>query len=68
MPASLEILQAAHRKAAQIVMVDPRAMPVFARLDRELMAERLRISAINGNDPVAMARALLAAQAAEVRA
>lgn len=63
-PAYLAQLERAHLKAARIVAIDPRALPVFERIDRELEATRLAVSASRADDPIAAARAMLKAQRA----
>lgn len=66
--AYLAEIERAHLKAARIVAVDPRALPIFETLDRELEAARLTVAARSTDDPVAAARALLQAQRARVAA
>lgn len=49
-------------KAARVVMVDQRALPIFERLDREVEAAKQMQAASLTQDPVARARALLEAE------
>lgn len=57
-PVSLARLEAAHRKAAALVVMDEVYAPVFARLEAELVLARA------DSDPVAKARAILERQRA----
>lgn len=61
-PHLLARIERAHAKAAEIVVIDPRALPIFERLDRELAAAKVALDAQRAADPVERARALLAAE------
>lgn len=50
--------------AARVVEREPTALPIFARLDRELSSARLVATAARTKDPIAHARALLKAHEA----
>lgn len=54
-------LRAAHLKVAQLVQEDRAYLPIFRRLDAELLAEEARLA----GDAVAYARAVLATQSAQ---
>ena len=57
-PVTLADLQAMHRKAAALTIVDPTYAPIFERVERELAAHASR------QDIVARARAIAASQKA----
>lgn len=56
---SIPDLEHAVAKAARIVAVDPRALPIFARLDEELDLALRAQSARKIGDPLARARELV---------
>ncbi|TNE64439.1 hypothetical protein [Celeribacter ethanolicus] len=59
---SLSVLERAREKAARIALVDPRALPVFERLEKEVVAMSAKLAAKTETDPVMRARALLMAE------
>lgn len=63
-PAMLARIERAHLIVARIVAIDPAALPIFERLDAELMAARAEQEARRMDDPIARARALAQARKA----
>lgn len=59
-PNLLPILIKAQLKAAKIALVDPRALPIFARLDHEVRILSATVKSTHAGDPLERARALLA--------
>ena len=63
-PAFLADLEQAHLIVARVVQQDIAALPVFERLDTELLAARAEQAAWRLDDPIARARALAQAKKA----
>lgn len=62
--AHISRLERALTIAARVVARDTAALPIFARLDRELTSAQMVATAARTGDPVAHARALLKAHQA----
>lgn len=58
MASEIERLRTAHALAAKLVMVDPEYLPIFERLESEL----IQAEAATLTDPVSKARALAASR------
>lgn len=63
-PAFIADLEQAHLILARVVELDIAALPIFERLDAELMAARAEQEARRMDDPIARARALAQARKA----
>lgn len=57
-PSLLDQLEQALVTMAEVVGWDPRALPIFERIDRELAAVQTTVALRGEDDPVAKARAL----------
>lgn len=57
-------IERAHLIAARLVAQDAAALPIFERLDAELLSAQAEIAARRMDDPVARARALAQARKA----
>ncbi|MFJ1291657.1 hypothetical protein ACEPPZ_06135 [Paracoccus yeei] len=60
----LACIERAHLIAARLVAQDAAALPIFERLDAELLSAQAEIAARRMDDPVARARALAQARKA----
>ncbi|UFM64200.1 hypothetical protein LOS78_01635 [Paracoccus sp. MA] len=63
-PAFIADLERAHLILARVVEQDIAALPIFERLDAELLAARADLAARRMDDPIARARALAQARKA----
>lgn len=61
-PAFIADLERAHLILARVVEQDISALPIFERLDAELLAARAEMAARRMDDPIARARALAQAR------